>query len=115
MRHLKSFFNFPNAFQVRHTTCKQVLFEQLAKILSGGRSSQIVDLTHKLPERPTPKFSEAVASCDRASFRISFNSQKNGRCLGGPHKIKKVISVYQRTCCGANLPDNPPKKSGHTS
>jgi hypothetical protein len=38
--------------------------------LSGGRSSQIVDLTHKLRERPTPKFSEAVASCGRASHRI---------------------------------------------
>jgi len=37
--------------------------KQLAKILSGGRSSQIMDLTYKLRERPTPKFSEAVASC----------------------------------------------------
>ena len=38
MRHLKSSFNFPTALAVRDTTCKQVLFEQLAKILSGGRS-----------------------------------------------------------------------------
>jgi len=35
----------------------------VAKILSGGRSSHIVDLTQKLRELPTPKFSEAVASC----------------------------------------------------
>jgi hypothetical protein len=97
-----------------------------------------MDLTQKLWERPTPKFSEAVASCGWASRRIliagtehgrlsssrweealelplAFPKKKNGRCLGGPTKIKKVISVYQRTCCGANLSDNPPKKSGHTS
>jgi len=29
-----------------------------------------MDLTQKLWERPTPKFSEAVASCDRASRKI---------------------------------------------
>jgi len=37
--------------------------KQLAKILSGGRSSQIVDLTQKLGERPTPKFYRRGASC----------------------------------------------------
>ena len=42
--------------------------KQLAKILSGGRSSQIMDLTQKLRERPTPKFSEAVASCVGANM-----------------------------------------------
>jgi hypothetical protein len=41
--------------------------KQLAKILSGGRSSQIMDLMQKLQERPTPKFSEAVASCAGAN------------------------------------------------
>jgi hypothetical protein len=52
----------------------------------------------------------------RRSFRIGFSiPKKNGRYLGGPQKIKNLISVYQRTCCGANLPDNPPKKSGHTT
>jgi len=40
--------------------------KQLAKILSGGRSSQIVDLTQKLRERPTPKFYRRGASCARA-------------------------------------------------
>jgi hypothetical protein len=45
--------------------------KQLAKILSGGRSSPIVDLTQKLRERPTPKFSEAVASCGRGGGRIT--------------------------------------------
>ena len=29
-----------------------------------------MDLTQQLRERPTPKFSEAVASCGRASHRI---------------------------------------------
>jgi hypothetical protein len=47
--------------------------KQLAKILSGGRSSQIADLTQKLRERPTPKFSEAVASCGRGSGRIKLD------------------------------------------
>jgi len=41
--------------------------QQLAKILSGGRSSQIVDLMQKLRERLTPKFSKAVASCAGAN------------------------------------------------
>jgi hypothetical protein len=41
--------------------------KQLAKILSGGRLASIVDLMQKLRERPTPKFSEAVASCARAN------------------------------------------------
>ena len=36
--------------------------KQLAKILSGGRSSQIVDLTQKLRGRPTPKFYRRGAS-----------------------------------------------------
>ncbi len=31
--------------------------------MSGGRSSQIVDLTQKLRERPTPKFYRRGASC----------------------------------------------------
>ena len=98
----------------------------------AGVLALIVGLTQKLRERPTPKFSEAVASCDRASRRILIAGtesgrlgssrweealafpKKNGRCLGGPQNLKLVISVYQRTCCGANLLDNPPKKSGHT-
>jgi hypothetical protein len=68
-----------------------------------------MDLTQKLWERPTPKFSEAVASCGRASRRILIAGtehgrlsssrweealelplafqKKNGRCLGGPHQI----------------------------
>jgi hypothetical protein len=37
--------------------------KQLAKILSGGRSSQIVNLTQKFRERPTPKFYRRDASC----------------------------------------------------
>jgi hypothetical protein len=36
--------------------------KQLAKILSGGRSSQMVDLAQKLRERPTPKFYRRGAS-----------------------------------------------------
>jgi hypothetical protein len=36
----------------------------------AGVLALIVGLTQKLRERPTPKFSEAVASCDRASRRI---------------------------------------------
>jgi hypothetical protein len=35
---LRSCFNSPTALAVSDTTCKQALFEQLAKILSGGRS-----------------------------------------------------------------------------
>jgi hypothetical protein len=84
-----------------------------------------MDLTQKLWERPTPKFSEAVASCGRASRRILIAGtehgqlsssrweealelplafqKKNGRCLGGPKTKSIIISVYQRTCCGANL------------
>jgi hypothetical protein len=42
--------------------------KQLAKILSGGRSSQIVDLTQKLWERPTPKFYRRGASCAGANI-----------------------------------------------
>jgi hypothetical protein len=41
--------------------------KQLAKILSGGRSSQIVDLMQKLQERPTPKFYRRGASCAGAN------------------------------------------------
>jgi len=41
--------------------------KQLAKILSGGRFSQIVDLTQELRERPTPKFYRRGASCAGAS------------------------------------------------
>jgi hypothetical protein len=64
---LRSCFNSSTALAVSDTTCKQVLFEQLAKILSGGRSSLDLDLMQKLRERPTPKFSEAVASCGGCS------------------------------------------------
>ena len=49
MRHLKSSFNFPTALAVSHTTCKQVLFEQLAKILSGGRSGPNCGFNAKAP------------------------------------------------------------------
>jgi hypothetical protein len=75
-----------------------------------------MDLTQKLWERPTPKFSEAVASCGRASRRILIAGtehgrlsssrceealelplafqKKNGRCLGGPQiKIKSNSSL----------------------
>jgi hypothetical protein len=41
--------------------------KQLAKILSGGRSSQIVDLRQKLRERPTPKFYRRDANCAGAN------------------------------------------------
>jgi hypothetical protein len=49
------------------------------------------------------------------ALELALIPKKNGRCLGGPQRKLKLISVYQRTCCGANLSDNPPKKSGHTS
>ncbi|MDP8932761.1 MAG: hypothetical protein M3N42_01070 [Cyanobacteriota bacterium] len=88
---LRSCFNFPTALAVSDTTCKQVLFEQLAKILSGGRSSQIVDLTQKLQERPTPKFSEAVASCDRASRRILIAGPSLGD-WANPDGKKKLLN-----------------------
>jgi len=74
----------------------------------AGVLALIVDLTQKLRERPTPKFSEAVVSCDRPSRRILIAGtepgrlglsrweealelalafpKKNGRCLGGPRK-----------------------------
>jgi hypothetical protein len=38
-----------------------------------------MDLTQKLWERPTPKFSEAVASCGRASRRILIAGTEHGR------------------------------------
>jgi hypothetical protein len=38
-----------------------------------------MDLTQKLWERPTPKFSEAVASCGRASPRILIAGTEHGR------------------------------------
>src|SRR5918995_3736519 len=53
--------------------------------------------------------------CEEALELALAFPKKNGRCLGGPLKFKILIPVYQRTCCGANLSDNPPKKSGHTS
>jgi hypothetical protein len=74
----------------------------------AGVLALIVNLTQKLWERPTPKFSEAVASCDRASRRILIAGtelrrlglsrweetlafqKKNGRCLGGPQIHKKL-------------------------
>jgi hypothetical protein len=96
-----------------------------------------MDLTQKLWERPTPKFSEAVASCGRPSRRILIAGTEHGRlsssrceealelplafqkkmaAVWAGHKSNKLlISVYQHTCCSANLSDNPPKKSGHTS
>jgi hypothetical protein len=49
------------------------------------------------------------------ALELALIPKKNGRYWGGPTNNKIVISVYQRTCCGANLSDNPPKKSGHTS
>jgi hypothetical protein len=50
------------------------------------------------------------------SFKIGFSIPKKKWPLVGraTNLINKVISVYQRTCCGANLSDNPPKTSGHT-
>jgi hypothetical protein len=38
-----------------------------------------MDLTQQFQERPTPKFSEAVASCDRVSRRILIAGTKPGR------------------------------------
>src|SRR4028118_1950547 len=38
-----------------------------------------MDLTQKPWERPTPKFSEAVASCGRASRRILIAGTEHGR------------------------------------
>jgi hypothetical protein len=38
-----------------------------------------MDLTQKLWQRPTPKFSEAVASCGRASRRILIAGTEHGR------------------------------------
>jgi hypothetical protein len=38
-----------------------------------------MDLTQKFWERPTPKFSEAVASCGRASRRILIAGTEHGR------------------------------------
>jgi hypothetical protein len=45
----------------------------------AGVLALIVDLTQKLQERPTPKFSEAVASCGRASRRILIAGTEPGR------------------------------------
>jgi hypothetical protein len=45
----------------------------------AGVLDLIVDLTQKLGERPTPKFSEAVVSCDRTSRRILIAGTKLGR------------------------------------
>jgi hypothetical protein len=88
---LRSCFNSPTVLAVSHTTCKQVLFEQLAKILSGGRSSQIVDLMQKLRERPTPKFSEAVVSCGWGggrACRILDGVPRNGKWKEGNIKTR---------------------------
>ena len=49
--------------------------KQLAKILSGGRSSQIVDLMQKLRERLTSKFYRRGASC--AGANVSRTSLSN--------------------------------------
>jgi hypothetical protein len=46
---LRSCFNCPTALAVSDTTCKQVLFEQLAKILSGGRSCLDYGFNPKAP------------------------------------------------------------------
>jgi len=45
----------------------------------AGVLAQIVDLTQKLRERPTPKFYRRGASCDRASRRILIAGTKPGR------------------------------------
>jgi hypothetical protein len=55
--------------------------KQQAKILSGGRSSQIVDLTQKLWERPTPKFYRRGASC--AGAKVSCTSLIIAVCING--------------------------------
>jgi hypothetical protein len=67
--------------------------KQLAKILSGRRSSQIVDLTQKLRERPTPKFYRRGASCaganvSRTSLIIAVSI--NGECL--------YLTIYINGC-----------------
>ena len=46
---LRGCFNSPTALAVSDTICKQVLFEQLAKILSGGRSSLNYGFNAKAP------------------------------------------------------------------
>jgi hypothetical protein len=46
---LRSCFNSPTALAVSDTTYKQVLFEQLAKILSGGRSCPNCGFNAKAP------------------------------------------------------------------
>jgi hypothetical protein len=45
----------------------------------AGVLALIVDLIQKLRERPTPKFSKAVASCDRASRRILIAGTEPGQ------------------------------------
>jgi hypothetical protein len=81
----------------------------------AGVLALIVDLTQKLRERPTPKFSEAVVSCDRVSRKILIAGtepgrlgssrweealelalafpKKNGRCLGGPQNKNTNFSL----------------------
>jgi len=49
------------------------------------------------------------------ALELALISKKKWPLFGRATNKIKVTSVYQRTCCGANLPDNPPKKSGHTS
>jgi hypothetical protein len=49
-----------------------------------------VDLTQKLRERPTPKFSEAVASCGRGGGRICRTLDRvprNGKWEKGHQKV----------------------------
>jgi hypothetical protein len=53
---LRGCFNSPTALAVSDTICKQVLFEQLAKILSGGRSSLDCGFNAKAPGTSDAKF-----------------------------------------------------------
>jgi hypothetical protein len=63
-----------------------------------------MDLTQKLSERPTPKFSEAVASCARASPTILIAGTDPGRlgssrweeALELPLALKKKWPLFGR-------------------
>ncbi len=69
----------------------------------AGVLALIVDLTQKFRERPTPKFSEAVASCGRASRRIliagsslGYWANPDGKKLQNwlEHSQKKMAAVW---------------------
>jgi len=66
--------------------------KQLAKILSGGRSSQIVDLTQKLLERPTPKFYRRGASCAGANVSRTLRQPS---CLTLPARTSWTIDLLR--------------------